>query len=506
MMRNEYLDKYLRDKDSRSFDDLMVAYRPLVMSVCRRHLSNLHDAEDAAQETFIKLATKAGTIHSNLASWLHTTAYSTCVDIIRRQARERARIEGAAHNNSDAGRHRMLLWQIASERLQAAMACLDESSRSLLEARFLYCTSLRVIAGVRDVSVATISRQVWRAVESLGAVFRDMGLDSLDNDTLAEHLMEFGRGAMGHDADYAGLRIAPDWAAPSLNPVANDAPPTGAAMLPGWPRPIRVGIFVSYQTIFTPALDGWNMPVEDQVRTLRFSSGLGYQCVGLVEPGTSAYAPIERTLRDYGITAGLIDITDIESLLTLDVIYLGWSYAVSTAALEAVASAVSHGVGLYNEHFTSQLTTNMSDPRIRRLMLAQSEIGFSHSTPCMSPQWATYQKRHPAFPGISPGTPILISGCGPLYKPVHGAEVLMTRNDIVEPNDPNHSLAVPAMRIPALVVGELGRGRVIVLNAVNPDGIFRHRSYQGDYLANVFRWLAEPRREFVQAATSPGQG
>ncbi len=481
----------------------MEAFRPLVVSVCRRHLVSRDDIDDAVQETFTKLALQADKIH-NLMPWLHRVAYTACVDIIRKQGRERSRIESFSHHPGP-DTQRALARQMARHRLPEALGCLDEPSRTLLQACFLYNMPMRVIAGIRDVSVATISRHVQRAVGDLGAVLRDMGIDSLDSDTLSACLMEAGQAIGENDDDGGGLRLGADWHTAPQDDTHRIRTPTSDC-LPGWSRPIRVGVYLSYQSIFTPNFDGWHMPVEYQVKTLKFSSGMGFQYVGLVEPGTSAHAPIERTLRDYGITAGLIDITDVDSLLSLDAIYLGWSYATSTAALEATASAVSQGVGLYNEHFTSQLTTDMSDPRMRRLMLSRSEIGFSHATPCISPRWATYHKRHPAFPGISAGTTFLVSGCGPLYKPVRGAEILMTRNDISEPNDLIHSMAVSAMRIPALVVGELGRGRVIVLNVLSPEGIFRHTAYQGDYLANIFQWLAEPRQEFVQSANRQDPG
>ena len=489
-MEREWLERYRRDRDPHSFERLVEAYQPLVISVCRRHLSNPDDVEDAAQETMVKLLRHADAIHGSLSSWLHTAAHSTCMDMARRAIRERRRREGLAQN-LEADHHRAWAREVSRRCLPEALGHLDEPNRQLLIDRFFRGVPLRVIAGREDVMASTISRRVSRAVAELGAVFRDMGFPTID--APAERLAEMGRTYAFSDPGEQGLLHAPDWHA-ALHLDGHHEPALNLPAPSGWARPIRVGALISHQTTITPARGGVVFMIEEQIRTMRFLADRRYQFVGLVEPGTSGYGPIERMLRDYDLTAGLIDVTDAEGLRTLDVIYLGWNFSLPQGAAEAIASVVANGVGLYNEHLTAKVSHGYNDPRIRRLMLAESEVGFYHTTPCLQPRWATYHERHPAFPGIRPGAPMLVSGCGPIYKPVPDAKVLMTHNGVVSPNEPLCSMTVPPRHIPALVVGQIGLGRVIVLNVVNPDCIFRHPAFQGDYLANVFHWLADPCR------------
>ena len=101
------LEQYAAGQDTDAFRHLVQEYQGLVYAVCRRKLGSAADAEDAAQETFLRLARKAGTIRSELGAWLHTCAVNASTDLVRREAGRRQRERawaaetGAARGEAD---------------------------------------------------------------------------------------------------------------------------------------------------------------------------------------------------------------------------------------------------------------------------------------------------------------------------------------------------------------------------------------------------------------------
>lgn len=86
---SQLVERFARDRDEAAFEVLVWRHGPMVQSLCRRLLRNLHDAEDASQATFLILARKASSIGKRAAvsSWLYKVAYRVAL-------RARARTPG----------------------------------------------------------------------------------------------------------------------------------------------------------------------------------------------------------------------------------------------------------------------------------------------------------------------------------------------------------------------------------------------------------------------------
>src|SRR5262249_47707762 len=69
----QLLEDYISRRDEAALAALVQRHGPMVWSVCRRVLSNYHDAEDAFQATFLVLVRRAASIASPelLANWLY---------------------------------------------------------------------------------------------------------------------------------------------------------------------------------------------------------------------------------------------------------------------------------------------------------------------------------------------------------------------------------------------------------------------------------------------------
>ena len=101
------LREFLDLKTEAAFVALVRRHGPMVLGVCRRILGNAADADDAAQATFLVLATKAQSLktRSTLGDWLHEVARRTASDArrcdLRRREMEKRSMRPAPRPDSD---------------------------------------------------------------------------------------------------------------------------------------------------------------------------------------------------------------------------------------------------------------------------------------------------------------------------------------------------------------------------------------------------------------------
>jgi len=75
--------------DEEAFADIYRRYAARLKSIAFNHLGNVSDAEDAVQETFLKIHRGAGgfTGEAAFSTWLYRILINTCYDMMRRRRR-----------------------------------------------------------------------------------------------------------------------------------------------------------------------------------------------------------------------------------------------------------------------------------------------------------------------------------------------------------------------------------------------------------------------------------
>ena len=84
-------ERFLQGSPS-AFDELVVNHQGSLLRISRSILKDENMAQDAVQETFIRLLKQASSIkeHSKVTSWLFSTCRNISIDFIRKEQRSRA--------------------------------------------------------------------------------------------------------------------------------------------------------------------------------------------------------------------------------------------------------------------------------------------------------------------------------------------------------------------------------------------------------------------------------
>lgn len=197
------LSRFASQGDPAAFRALTQRYQSMVFATCRRVLRSQADAEDAAQETFLKFARAATTIRGNAAAWLHACALGTATDLLRRKT-TRERIERAAADNATLTDDQRT-WKELEPLLDIALAQLPDEDRDVIVAHFLVGRPQKDLAREAGVAPGTMSRRIDSALAALSKSLKTTSPALLGAGTLAAALACGSQSAVASPALTASL-------------------------------------------------------------------------------------------------------------------------------------------------------------------------------------------------------------------------------------------------------------------------------------------------------------
>lgn len=161
--------------NSSAFEVLLLRYKDRIYTVCRYLLENPHDADDAAQDIFVKAfqGLKGFTPAASFYTWLYRIAINTCLDQ-RRKTSLRTRLfvadgtdflETAPSQRPSPESDYEAKQSLHS--LQTALNRLSGKLRIPLVLKEVEGLSYEEIAAALDVSVGTVKSRISRAREEL---------------------------------------------------------------------------------------------------------------------------------------------------------------------------------------------------------------------------------------------------------------------------------------------------------------------------------------------------
>lgn len=176
--------------DQTAFGRLVVAYQTPVYNLAYRMLGNAGEAEDAAQETFLRVYTHLRSYDPQrpFRSWLLSIASHYCIDRLRRR-----RITWLSFEDEIAAPDRSTDRLVSSspdpetvvaqrereEQIQQLLTSLSPTDRAAITLRYWYDYSYEEIAETLKLTVSAVKSRLHRARRGLAKMIKEGTVNAL---------------------------------------------------------------------------------------------------------------------------------------------------------------------------------------------------------------------------------------------------------------------------------------------------------------------------------------
>ncbi len=187
-----WLDK-ARQGDKEAFGQLIEAYQTPVYNLAYRMLNNSGEAEEAAQEAFIRAYTRLESYNPEhkFSTWMLSITSNYCIDLIRKRRAlllsldEPLPAHPALQSEKSKGPESQMVINEQQEMVQELLQELPEDYRQAVVLRYWYEMSYDEIAEVMNTTVSAIKSRLFRARRLLAEVGMAHGLQPAMEEAVA---------------------------------------------------------------------------------------------------------------------------------------------------------------------------------------------------------------------------------------------------------------------------------------------------------------------------------
>jgi RNA polymerase sigma-70 factor (ECF subfamily) len=155
--------------DQDAFAELLYAYQDAVYNLCYRMLSDHVEAEDAAQETFLRayLNLRRYDPGRSFKTWVLSIASNHCIDRLRRRRMQYVSIDdplpSLTLSTNEPEPEDVAIFREHSRRIQGLLSDLAPDYRAAVVLRYWYDYSYTEIADILDTTESAIKSRLFRA-------------------------------------------------------------------------------------------------------------------------------------------------------------------------------------------------------------------------------------------------------------------------------------------------------------------------------------------------------
>lgn len=172
--------------DQDAFGEIVELYKDKVFQLCYRILGNRQEAEDIAQEAFIRAYVNISSFktHLKFSTWIYRIATNLCIDRIRKKKPDYyldAEVPGTEGLNmysqvaagTDLPEKEFESMEL-QEVIQAEISKLPEKYRSVIVLKYIEELSLNEISEILDLPLGTVKTRIHRGREALRQQLRNV--------------------------------------------------------------------------------------------------------------------------------------------------------------------------------------------------------------------------------------------------------------------------------------------------------------------------------------------
>lgn len=171
-----------------AFMQIVEAYQRPVYNLCYRMLGDMHEAEDAAQETFLRAFTKLDSYQASrkFSSWLLSIASHYCIDRLRQRRHQIVSWDdlppGRSVPDMALQPEEAALKTEATDSLHALLETLAPDYRAAIILCYWHELSYEEIAQTLDTSVSAIKSRLFRARKMMAEAAQTAELQNPQSD------------------------------------------------------------------------------------------------------------------------------------------------------------------------------------------------------------------------------------------------------------------------------------------------------------------------------------
>lgn len=174
-----------RKGDKAAFGRLIEAYQGPVFNLAYRMLNNAGEAEEAAQEAFIRAYTRLDTYNPShkFSTWILSITSNYCIDVIRKRRAQLLSIDEplpphpALQTQNSKGPEAQVLMSEQQALVQSLLQQLPEDYREAVVLRYWHDLSYEEIAEMMDTTVSAIKSRLFRARRQLAEAGMEAGVN-----------------------------------------------------------------------------------------------------------------------------------------------------------------------------------------------------------------------------------------------------------------------------------------------------------------------------------------